>query len=252
MRLAAVLSSAVVLSSASSNERAMGMLSDWIQPSISIPPAKPMRRSPRSPAWTYDDLEMMRDLRRDARRSADRQQSRSRSGAARLISTQRSRGDPRAGEGLDLRGDFDDFRKRAAILHTDAAILGSLPVVVRRHPSRASRSRAWRANEAERAASTSRASTAAFEHFELKNPHWDFAMDVLEALPAKPRRDPIVAQWYRAIGAYFAQRAAISPTRCAHFDRARGRRARRPRRALRRGVPAGDPGRAAHPELRHA
>ena len=45
-------------------------------------------------------------------------------------------------------------------------------------------------------------------------------MDMLEALPAAPQRDPIVAQWFRAIGAQFAKErnhAASMP----HFARAR-------------------------------
>ena len=45
-------------------------------------------------------------------------------------------------------------------------------------------------------------------------------MDLFDALPAKPRRDPIVAQWYRTIGAYLARDAPFR--RCLrHFERAR-------------------------------
>ena len=117
-----------------------------------------------------------------------------------------------------------DFRKRAAILHTDAALLESLPVVVAAADRALAEAALARATKPSRA-STSRASTAASSSFELANPHWQFAMDLLDALPATPQRDPIVAQWYRAIGAYFAQRAQFR--RCAQAFRA-GPRARVP------------------------
>ena len=46
-------------------------------------------------------------------------------------------------------------------------------------------------------------------------------MDVLDSLPAKPARDPIVGQWYRAIGAHFARERRFADA-MVHFDRARG------------------------------
>ena len=44
------------------------------------------------------------------------------------------------------------------------------------------------------------------EDFRRANPHWDFASDALEALPAKPQRDPMVGRWFGAVAAYFAWR----------------------------------------------
>ena len=58
------------------------------------------------------------------------------------------------------------------------------------------------------------------ENFELENLHWDFAMDLLDALPAVPRRDPLVAEWYRAIGAYLVSERRFADA-LQHFDRAR-------------------------------
>ena len=54
----------------------------------------------------------------------------------------------------------------------------------------------------------------------LGNLHWDFAMDLLEALPATPKRDPMVAQWYRAIGAHMVSQRQFAEA-VQHFDRAR-------------------------------
>jgi tetratricopeptide (TPR) repeat protein len=45
-------------------------------------------------------------------------------------------------------------------------------------------------------------------------------MDILDALPAVPSRDPIVAQWYRAIGAFFASRRQFADA-LVHFAHAR-------------------------------
>ena len=62
------------------------------------------------------------------------------------------------------------------------------------------------------------------ESFELANPHWEFAMDLLDALPARRGAIRIVAQWYRAIGAYFA-RAAQLRRRAQAFRAGAARRA---------------------------
>ena len=123
------------------------------------------------------------------------------------------------------RGDrLDDFRKRAAILHTDAAILGSPPVLVvppdpRQHKPR------W-ARENPSGASIVKSFDGRVEKFELRNLHWDFAMDVLDSLPGAPAAIPWSRQWYRAIGAYFASERRFADA-LEHFDRARAGGARR-------------------------
>ena len=118
---------------------------------------------------------------------------------------------------LRLRGDFEEFKKRAAILHTDAALLGSMPLVV--EPPMAQLPPQW-ARAGNQRAVIVKSFDGRVESFELRNLHWDFAMDVLDALPAAPRRDPIVAQWYRAIGAYFVSERRFGDAQ-GHFTRAR-------------------------------
>lgn len=117
---------------------------------------------------------------------------------------------------LLVRGDFDDFKRRAVMLHTDAAILGSAPLIVTpptRPERRYSRQAARRVDVKSFDGQTT--------HFELQNLHWELAMDVLDALPAKPARDAMVGQWYRAVGAHFAREHRFADAQ-RHFDRARG------------------------------
>ena len=79
-------------------------------------------------AWTYDDLELMRPYVEalvlappDRNRDRVRRRRRIRRDASAILELTRS---------LQSRGDFDLFRKRAAMLHTDAAILGSEAALV--------------------------------------------------------------------------------------------------------------------------
>jgi tetratricopeptide (TPR) repeat protein len=165
-------------------------------------------------AWTYDNLELMRpyveaiviappDRNRDRvvrRRRVNRD-------VPAILELTRS---------LQSRGDFDVFRKRAAMLHTDAAILGSDAALVTPPPaSLSSRSR----QENERRVIV-KSFDGQVQHFELQNLHWELAMDVLDSLPAKPARDPIIGDWYRTIGAYFARERRFADA-LVHFDRAR-------------------------------
>jgi len=164
-------------------------------------------------SWTYDDLELMRPYvealvvaptERNSARAARRR--RLGADASAILELTRS---------LQLRGDFDVFRKRAAILHTDAAVLGSLPLVVT-PPTPQQR--------ADRRQGERRVDVKSFDgqvtHFELRNLQWELAMDVLDSLPAKPARDAFVGHWYRTIGAYFARERRFSDA-MIHFDRAR-------------------------------
>lgn len=119
---------------------------------------------------------------------------------------------------LQARGTFDDFRKRAALLHTDAALIESAPRVTEPPEPRSA------PGMLRRAPPTPGADVREFDgrvdHFQVPNPHWQIAMDLLDALPASPRRDPIVARWYRAIAARFAsERNSADATRL--FERAR-------------------------------
>ncbi len=157
----------------------------------------PTSRSSRLTGWSYNDLELMRgyvealvELPVSTRARETRRRIVGRDlGPVKELS-----------KNLRLRGDFEEFKKRAAILHTDAALLGSMPLVV--EPPMAQLPPQW-ARAGNQRAVIVKSFDGRVESFELRNLHWDFAMDVLDALPAAPRRDPIVAQWYRAIGAFF-------------------------------------------------
>ncbi len=164
-------------------------------------------------AWTYDDLELMRPyvealVLAPPDRNIDRVRRRRRLGRDESAILELTRS-------LQVRGDFDVFRRRAALLHTDAAILGSGAERVAPPPPIPLRTR--QANER-------RVIVKSFdgqvEHFELQNLHWELAMDVLDSLPAKPVRDPIIGDWYRTIGAYFARERRFADA-MVHFDRAR-------------------------------
>ena len=164
-------------------------------------------------AWTYEDLEVMRPYvealfglpaaQRSAR--AMRRRSLGSNDTAALALLTRS---------LLGRGDFVVFMKRAAILHTDAALLGGMPLVVTPPSALKSDARQQQRNV------DVLSHDGQVTHFELQNLHWEYAMDVLEALPAKPAPDPFAGQWYRAIGAHFARQGQFADA-IRHFQRAR-------------------------------
>jgi tetratricopeptide (TPR) repeat protein len=58
------------------------------------------------------------------------------------------------------------------------------------------------------------------ERYQLANPHWEYARDLLESLPRDKGRDPIVGKWYEAIGAHFLINREFAEA-VAHFDEAR-------------------------------
>ena len=163
-------------------------------------------------AWTYDDLELMRPYVEtlviappDRNRDRVNRQRRIRREVAAILELTRS---------LQSRGDFDVFRKRAAMLHTDAAMLGSQAALVT-PPLLPSRSRP---QDEQRVIVKS--FDGQIQHYERQNLHWQLAMDVLDSLPANPARDPIIGDWYRTIGAYFARERRFADA-MVHFDRAR-------------------------------
>ena len=215
MRLAALLLTLFVTASAD-NERAMRMLNEWIVMVDRHAAGERDDALAQVGSWNTDDLEMMRayveaftGVPLDNRDRATRRRQISGTDVAAI--RQRA---------LDIqaRGDFDTFRKRAAILHTDAALLESLPVMVD-PPTAPNQKPAWRRDEVERAVDV-KSFDGRVEHYEMANPHWQFAMDLPETLPATPQRDPIVAKWYRSIGAYFAQQHGFADA-MRHFERAR-------------------------------
>jgi tetratricopeptide (TPR) repeat protein len=215
VRLAAVLLS-IAVTSAAADEQAIRMLSDWVIAVDQHTAGESDAALNRVTAWTYDDLELMRPY-VEALVEAPTATNRDRGRRSTLL-----RGDDKVQvstlrEEVRRRGDFDTFRKRAAVLHTDAALLAALPLVVA--PPVPKRGRPRSRDEQERSVIV-KSFDGQVENFELRNLHWDFAMDMLDALPAKPRRDPIVARWYRAIGAYFMTERRFADG-LDHFRRAR-------------------------------
>ena len=185
----------------------------------STAPASPTPPSTAITAWTYNDLELMRPYVEalveapldDAIR--DRVRRRRRSARIDLAAIRELTKD------LSLRGDFDTFRKRAAILHTDARCLGAVPGGRPPPPVRQSQRRAGRAKK-----------RAARRREELRRPRRAFRADE-PALGFRDgharrrcRRTPGAIrssrEWYRAIGAYFASERNFADA-LAHFERAR-------------------------------
>ena len=215
MRLIALLL-AIVLGSANDNDYAIGLLGHWIAAVDGHGAGESDAGLATVTGWTYDDLELMRPY-VEAIVGAPLQNNRARARRRTLLDDKDLQ---RIRELAKIRipRDFDRFRKRAVLLHTEAALLGSAPAIVAPPTSRQQKPR-WAREDTERSVIV-KSFDGRVENFELKNLHWDFAMDALDALPASPIRDPIVAQWYRAIGAYFAKERLFADAQ-VHFAHAR-------------------------------
>jgi tetratricopeptide (TPR) repeat protein len=116
-----------------------------------------------------------------------------------------------------LKPRFDTFRQRAAVFHTDAAILGDLPLIV--DPPKQAASRGVDRSHPQQRVDV-RSTDGRVENFALANPNWDYARDMLDAVSLQ-RRSAIVAPWYRAIGAYFAAHDNLADA-LRHFEQAHG------------------------------
>jgi tetratricopeptide (TPR) repeat protein len=213
MMRALILSLAFVVQA--SDDPATRMLNEWIRSVDEHRAGEKDAALARVAAWNHDELEIMRgyvQVFAEVPVSSPERVARRRAIAGHL------------GTIRDLlqvtlaRGEFDRFRQRAAMLHTDAALLTSVPAVASSPVGRLRRPRLPR-DERESDIDVQNFD-GRVEGFALANPHWQFAMDLLEALPGKPTRDPIVARWYRAIGAYFARNHSFGNA-YRHFDRAR-------------------------------
>jgi tetratricopeptide (TPR) repeat protein len=215
VRFTALLLAIAVSSVGANNDVAMRRLDQWIAAVQHHAAGELDTGFSQVTAWTYNDLELLRGYvealielplntrERDVRR--------------RIVGGDLAAIKDRI-KNLRLAGDFDGFKKRATILHTDAAILGSLPVVVEPPVPNSQRPRLLRGGP--QPAVDVMSSDGRVDRFELANPHWQFAMDLLDALPAAPQRDAMTAQWYRAIGAYFAEQHRFADA-LRHFARAR-------------------------------
>lgn len=107
------------------------------------------------------------------------------------------------------------FRKRAVVLHTDLALVGAasdqLPTPTAR------RSRGLRQQQASRRILV-RSDDGRLSGFEGATLHWELAMDILNTLSKE--RDPLVALWYRTVGAHFASEYRFGDA-LLHWERAR-------------------------------
>jgi tetratricopeptide (TPR) repeat protein len=215
MRLAALLAIALVAGS-SEDERAMRMLHEWVDAVDQHVAGEEDAPLARIMAWSMDDLDTMRGyvelvsgLPNDTPARAARR--RRMSGADRTAVIAR-------GRELQARGNFDQFLKRAALLHTDAALLDPF-IFLSAPPRPRTRKPAPMQGEPEPIIDVI-SIDGRVESYTIANPNWQLAMDLLEAIPTQPARDPIVAQWYRAIGAYFAKQDNRADA-IRHFERAR-------------------------------
>lgn len=212
MRITALLL-ALALTTAADNDRAMQMLAEWVTMVDRHAAGERDEGLAQIGKWNTADLDLMRAyveaLTEVPLDSPERSQRRRLVSGNDLAAIKQHTVNLRAGH------NFEQFRKRAAILHTDAALLepqsksGSTPA-----PIPAAR------RNASRPAVDVMSLDGRVDSFQIANPHWQYAMDLLDALPATPRRDPIVAQWYRSIGAYFARQHSFGDA-LRHFDRAR-------------------------------
>lgn len=212
MRLTALLLAAILSTSAGNNSRAMELLGDWIvavdQHTVGEHDAAITALS----EWSLADLDLMQAyvnaLTGVPRNTTARERRRSTISLGDLqLIRERIRD-------LRLRGDFDRFRKRAALLHTDAAMFGSFKMTVEQ-PLPAGVKRDQRSRRVDVLSKDGEV-----QSYQLANPHWEYARDLLDALPKTPERDPIVAQWYRAIGAHFMFQRSFAEA-IDHFEAAR-------------------------------
>lgn len=210
-----VLMSITAITTQSQPNRTAEMLRDWADAVDEHRAGEEDDALSKIGEWSYNDLEVMQPFleafvgtpqRNDDLRAAKR----------RTHLTGRDQAMVRKESKDRIGADADGFRKRAAMLHTDAAVLLDLPAAAappdKRQPGPSSaQTRSDRrvdviSNDAE------------YQKVEYANPHWKIAMDMLDAV-AVPR-DPFVAQWFADIGTYLVVQRRFNDG-LEHFDRAR-------------------------------
>ncbi len=212
--IALALPAALAAAQQDPRNRAMDMLRGWAD-AVMQHQAGESDRALAAVDWSYNDLESMQPFfeafagtpaRNDDPRAAIRR--------ARLSGRQRAM--VREEAQARLVGRADQFRRRAAILHTDAAIFLDPPAVTATPVSRQPLPDWARARNDRRVDVVSK--DAEYQSTEYSNLHWELAMDMLDAVTAP--RDPFVAQWFATIGAYLVDQRRYSDA-LAHFERAR-------------------------------
>ena len=214
MRLTAVVL-AFFLSGAPADQRSIDMLRDWTEAVVRHRAGETDEALSKIGTWTYHDLEVMEKFLESFVGAPSKGNEARRQRLAALTSA-----DLAAIREMQIRlgADADAFRRRAAILHTDAALLLPLPKIVA-PPANQPQGPEWSRRPSGRRVDVI-SFDAQYQNLQYSNPHWDVAMDLLDALPASPR-DAFVAEWYSAIGAYFVEQRSFSDA-LVHFDRARG------------------------------
>lgn len=213
MRVGALLLAASLISTPAANDRAMELLRDWIGAVDEHTPGEHDSALQRISSWADDQVEMMLDY---VQALADLPVNTTERRRRRNHVTADDR--PFIGKlttQLESRGDFDRFLKRAALLHTDLAMFGSARITAAPPPPVAGRVR----NQPTRRVDVL-SHDGQVQQYQLANPHWQYARDLLDALPKKPSADPILAQWYRAVGAHFMLHRSFAEA-MDHFDAAR-------------------------------
>lgn len=167
--------------------------------------------------WTYDDLETMQPFleafvgkpeRNDDARATTRR--------ARLTARDKTMVRDAAKERLGA--DPNAFRKRAAMLHTDAAVLLDPPAATAPPEDKQSKSMPYWARQRSSRRVDIISIDAEYQNVQYANPHWEMAMDMLDAVRAP--RDPFVAQWFADIGIYLVEQRRYNDG-LEHFNRAR-------------------------------
>jgi tetratricopeptide (TPR) repeat protein len=194
---------------------AMDMLRDWADAVATHHAGQRDAALSTLSAWTYNDLELMQPFLEAFAGTPERNED-----AAAALRRPRVSGRDRAAVRQEaqvrLGVHADAFRRRAAIFHTDAAMLLDAPKVVapldhrRPIPYWAGRRTTRRVDVV--------SNDAEYRNTEYSNPHWEVAMDMLDAVSAP--NDPLVAQWFEVIGIYLVEWRRYSDG-LAHFERAR-------------------------------
>ena len=214
MRLTALLVVSL-LAPGAEDPRTVRMLDEWIVAVDQHTPGQRDAALDHVAGWSLDDIDRLRGYIEVF--SGVRNNTASRAFRRRAISGDDMASIRERANEMQARGGFDRFLKRAAILHTDAALVD--PFITLDAPPKRKPRGARLLGEPEPIVDVISAD-GRVDSYKIANPNWQIAMDLLETLPAMPARDPIVAQWYRAIGAYFAEQDNRADA-VRHFARAR-------------------------------
>ena len=194
--------------------RAMDMLRAWADAVVQHHAGK-SDQALTTVAWSYNDLELMQPF-FEAFAGTPARNDDSRAAVRRARLSGRDRAMVRAESEARLLADADQFRRRAAILHTDAAMFLDSPTVTATPVNRQPLPYWARAGNDRRVDVISK--DAGYQSTEYSNLHWELAMDMLDAVRAP--RDPFVARWFATIGTYLVAQRRYSDG-LAHFERAR-------------------------------